>query len=146
LKQFCILIVVLSPACFEAPKERARVKTLLAAQEHLFPGLFGNILRAMKPLIGINHTGGGSSLSEELGVDEEDQFDESLITFKNSKMVCKLPESRSKAQSKVRVGSKIDERKAKEVAVEVAQHNQNNNSNVNNTEENVEMESKEFEC
>lgn len=39
------------PACYEAPKERARVKLLLASQEHLYPNLFQNLLRAMEPLM-----------------------------------------------------------------------------------------------
>eukprot|EP00051_Salpingoeca_urceolata_P006238 m.82757 g.82757 ORF g.82757 m.82757 type:complete len:1210 (+) comp14741_c0_seq3:185-3814(+) len=39
------------PACFEGPRERYRVKTLLAQQEHLYPGLMGNLLRAMRPLM-----------------------------------------------------------------------------------------------
>ena len=29
------------PACFEGPKERHRVKKLLAQEENLFPGIFG---------------------------------------------------------------------------------------------------------
>lgn len=39
------------PACFEGPKERYRIKTLLAQQEHLNPVLMSNLLRAMKPLM-----------------------------------------------------------------------------------------------
>jgi selenocysteine lyase/cysteine desulfurase/tRNA(Ile)-lysidine synthase TilS/MesJ/thiol-disulfide isomerase/thioredoxin len=39
------------PACFEAPKERARIKSVLAAQEHLFPTLFGSLLQCMQPLM-----------------------------------------------------------------------------------------------
>lgn len=39
------------PACFAQPKERQRVKAMLAAQENIFPQLHGNILRAMQPLI-----------------------------------------------------------------------------------------------
>lgn len=39
------------PACFEGPKERYRVKTLLANQEQLFPGVMSNILKAITPLI-----------------------------------------------------------------------------------------------
>eukprot|EP00042_Codosiga_hollandica_P047725 m.522169 g.522169 ORF g.522169 m.522169 type:complete len:178 (+) comp57513_c0_seq2:2809-3342(+) len=39
------------PACFEGPKERYRVKTLIAQQEHLFPNLLNNLLRTMKPLL-----------------------------------------------------------------------------------------------
>jgi len=39
------------PACFEAPKERARTKLLLASQEHLHPALFACLLQAMRPLM-----------------------------------------------------------------------------------------------
>ncbi len=39
------------PACFEGPKERYRIKTLLAQQEHLFPDLLSNLLRTMTPLL-----------------------------------------------------------------------------------------------
>merc|ERR1711968_126074 len=39
------------PACFEGPKERHRVKKLLAQEESLFPGMFGNLRRAMLPLM-----------------------------------------------------------------------------------------------
>eukprot|EP00047_Mylnosiga_fluctuans_P015090 m.43252 g.43252 ORF g.43252 m.43252 type:complete len:1037 (+) comp5771_c0_seq1:72-3182(+) len=58
------------PACFEGPKERYRVKTLLAQQEHLFPGLVGNLLRAMRPLMLTDtfHLGGAPAA----GDDEED--------------------------------------------------------------------------
>lgn len=39
------------PACFEEPKERYRVKTLLAQQEHLFPTLMESLAKAMEPLM-----------------------------------------------------------------------------------------------
>jgi selenocysteine lyase/cysteine desulfurase/tRNA(Ile)-lysidine synthase TilS/MesJ len=39
------------PACFSAPKERHRVKVLLAQQENLFPNLFSSLQKAMKPLM-----------------------------------------------------------------------------------------------
>ena len=39
------------PACFQQPKERARMKTLLTAQEVLFPQLFPNLQRTMMPLM-----------------------------------------------------------------------------------------------
>jgi selenocysteine lyase/cysteine desulfurase/tRNA(Ile)-lysidine synthase TilS/MesJ len=39
------------PACFEIPKERARVKALLASQEHLYPNLFYSLLSSMRPLM-----------------------------------------------------------------------------------------------
>ena len=39
------------PACFSAPKERHRIKVLLAQQENLFPNLFSSIMKSMKPLM-----------------------------------------------------------------------------------------------
>eukprot|EP00912_Choanoflagellata_sp_UC4_P001244 UC4_evm5s776 len=39
------------PACFDAPQERYRIKTLLSQQEHLHPGIFQSLQRAMKPLM-----------------------------------------------------------------------------------------------
>lgn len=42
------------PACFEAPKERQRMKQLLAQQELAFPSLFSSLLSAIKPIIKID--------------------------------------------------------------------------------------------
>ena len=39
------------PACFSAPKERHRIKLMLAEQENLFPGLFQSILKSIDPLM-----------------------------------------------------------------------------------------------
>lgn len=39
------------PACFQEPKERARVKSVLANQEQLFPQLPRRLLAAMRPLM-----------------------------------------------------------------------------------------------
>ena len=39
------------PACFEQPKERARVKQLLAQEESMVPSLFANMRRALLPLM-----------------------------------------------------------------------------------------------
>jgi tRNA(Ile)-lysidine synthase TilS/MesJ len=39
------------PACFEAPKERARLKKLLKKEESMFPRLFANLGAAMTPLV-----------------------------------------------------------------------------------------------
>ena len=39
------------PACFESPKERARVKKVLATQESLWPNLYGNVRNALRPLM-----------------------------------------------------------------------------------------------
>jgi hypothetical protein len=39
------------PACFEAPKERYRIKCLLATQEALFPSLFHALTKTLLPLM-----------------------------------------------------------------------------------------------
>lgn len=44
------------PACFEAPKERHRIKQLLASQEILFPRIFPSLMAAIKPIMAINRT------------------------------------------------------------------------------------------
>jgi hypothetical protein len=44
------------PACFEAPKERRRIKKLLAQQESLFPATFKHLKRAMIPLMSSDGT------------------------------------------------------------------------------------------
>ena len=44
------------PACFEAPKERRRIKKLLAQQESLFPATFKHLRRAMIPLMSADGT------------------------------------------------------------------------------------------
>lgn len=63
------------PACFSAPKERARMKQLLAAQEHMFPNVYNSLRSAMQPLMSITETGqekqkGGQSSHH----DEEDEM------------------------------------------------------------------------
>ena len=40
------------PACFAMPQQRFAMKALLAEQERQHPALFGNLLAAMKPLLG----------------------------------------------------------------------------------------------
>ena len=42
------------PACFEAPKERHRIKQLLAQQELLFPCIYLNIKTSILPLMSID--------------------------------------------------------------------------------------------
>jgi tRNA(Ile)-lysidine synthase TilS/MesJ len=39
------------PACFTAPKERERIKQLLASQELMFPNVFNSLCKAIKPLM-----------------------------------------------------------------------------------------------
>jgi tRNA 2-thiocytidine biosynthesis protein TtcA len=65
------------PACFEAPKERQRVKLMLAAQENLHPNLHQTLLRAMRPLMAIGMEDRPHELQNELnrllaGEDEDD--------------------------------------------------------------------------
>ena len=43
------------PACFAAPKERHRIKLLLAKEEFQYHDLFSNLLNAMRPLASVNH-------------------------------------------------------------------------------------------
>ena len=45
------------PACFENPKERHRVKQLLAHQELLFPRLYQSLRTAMRPAMSVRATG-----------------------------------------------------------------------------------------
>ncbi|XP_076052492.1 uncharacterized protein LOC143031974 [Oratosquilla oratoria] len=45
------------PACFEAPKERYRVKQLLAGQELLFSRLYVSLRTAIQPLMSLSRTG-----------------------------------------------------------------------------------------
>eukprot|EP00960_Hanusia_phi_P031501 749326-Hanusia_phi.AAC.1 len=39
------------PGCFEAPQERARIKMVLAAQEQIFPDLYGKLGKSLLPLM-----------------------------------------------------------------------------------------------
>ena len=39
------------PACFEEPKERARVKKMLSREETLYPNFYDNIKRSLLPLM-----------------------------------------------------------------------------------------------
>eukprot|EP00112_Aurelia_sp_Birch-Aquarium-sp1_P009486 Seg208.7 transcript_id=Seg208.7/GoldUCD/mRNA.D3Y31 product=tRNA-cytidine protein_id=Seg208.7/GoldUCD/D3Y31 len=61
------------PACFEAPKERHRMKQLLANQEILFPNLFSSIQTSLKPLFSKNRTGLESSKNNT------DNFEDFLV-------------------------------------------------------------------
>ncbi len=54
------------PACFSAPTERARVKLLLAAEEHETPDLFSSLLRAMRPLMALSDADGRKALLEDV--------------------------------------------------------------------------------
>nr|CAB3260581.1 uncharacterized protein LOC100175538 [Phallusia mammillata] len=58
------------PACFEAPKERHRMKQLLASQEIIHPRLFHSLKEAMHPLYEKNRTGLESSSNHILSNEE----------------------------------------------------------------------------
>jgi len=60
-KSFLPIIPENCPACFEAPKERHRMKQLLAQQELLFPNLFSSLLNALKPLMAVSDAVRGTS-------------------------------------------------------------------------------------
>jgi tRNA(Ile)-lysidine synthase TilS/MesJ len=53
------------PACFEEPKERARMKKLLSKEETLYPSFYDNIKRAMLPLMHDDSTAIMRSYTEE---------------------------------------------------------------------------------
>jgi len=69
------------PACFEAPKERQRMKQVLAQQELLYPRLYWNLKTALYPVIRIDKTGlesvmfGKNSLSSDSHDNDEDDDD-----------------------------------------------------------------------
>jgi selenocysteine lyase/cysteine desulfurase/tRNA(Ile)-lysidine synthase TilS/MesJ len=54
------------PACFEEPKERARVKKLLCREESLYPNFFDNIRRSLIPLMHDDMTAIFRSYTEEV--------------------------------------------------------------------------------
>eukprot|EP00934_Nitzschia_sp_Nitz4_P002828 Nitzschia sp. Nitz4//scaffold107_size73032//38978//44923//NITZ4_005762-RA/size73032-processed-gene-0.110-mRNA-1//1//CDS//3329532599//2818//frame0 len=53
------------PACFEEPKERARVKKLLSREEALYPNFYDNIKRSIMPLMHDDSTAILRSYTEE---------------------------------------------------------------------------------
>ena len=55
------------PACFENPKERHRIKQVLAQQELLFPRLYWSLKSAMHPVMNVNRTGVESELFGKQG-------------------------------------------------------------------------------
>lgn len=53
------------PACFEEPKERARIKKLLSKEEALYPNFYDNIKRSLLPLMHDDATAILRSYAEE---------------------------------------------------------------------------------
>lgn len=68
------------PACFSAPKERHRVKLMLAQQEDLFPGLFQSILKTITPLMttNIKQLMGSGGLNKDDGEDSDEAMEASM--------------------------------------------------------------------
>ena len=77
----CFLLSENCPACFEAPKERQRIKQLLAQQELLFPRLYWNLKTALFPVMRIDRTGlesvvfGRAVADTTVNDDEEEEED-----------------------------------------------------------------------
>ena len=68
------------PACFEAPKERQRIKQLLAQQELLFPRLYWNLKTALFPVMRIDRTGlesvvFGRAIADATEVEDDEEED-----------------------------------------------------------------------
>ena len=111
------VIMETCPACFEAPKERARIKLLLASQEHLHPHLIPNMLQAMKPLMKIKSATGRVQALEEVeagGKDDEDEEDE-FIELKgnagvNGDGTCPLPNKSSSSSDSSDNSTKANKR------------------------------------
>lgn len=82
------------PACFSAPKERHRIKLMLAQQENLFPGLFQSILKTIRPLMLSNIkklSDGTYSLGKEVavsGAEGGDADDDSDVEAEAQMMKC----------------------------------------------------------
>ena len=71
------------PACFEAPKERQRIKQLLAQQELLFPRLYWNLKTALFPVMRIHRTGlesvvFGRAVADTTVDDDEEEEEDGL--------------------------------------------------------------------
>ena len=79
----CFLSSENCPACFEAPKERHRIKQLLAQQELLFPRLYWNLKTALFPVMRIDRTGlesvvFGRAVADTTVDDDEEEEEDGL--------------------------------------------------------------------
>jgi tRNA(Ile)-lysidine synthase TilS/MesJ len=85
------------PACFSAPKERHRIKLMLAQQENLFPNLFQSILKTITPLMRANladlNVDQIGKKQGNGGVSDDEEFDGALGKLSNG--VCPI-ESKKK--------------------------------------------------
>lgn len=62
------------PACFSAPQERYKMKTLLSSLEFDYPQLFSTLLRTMRPLFSVSTANKGDKATEGLAVLDEDDL------------------------------------------------------------------------
>ena len=69
------------PACFQNPKERQRMKVLLAQQENLFPSLFSSLQKSMIPLM----KGNIKDLMNGKEKDNKDKEDNGVCDIKKGK-------------------------------------------------------------
>ena len=86
------------PACFQNPKERQRMKVLLAQQENLFPSLFSSLQKAMIPLMKGN-------IQDLINGKNKDIIKE----IKDNPDVCEFKKGNGKGKSYCSVGDEFDE-------------------------------------
>ena len=86
------------PACFQNPKERQRMKVLLAQQENLFPSLFSSLQKAMIPLMKGN-------IQDLINGKNKDIIKE----IKDNPDVCEFKKGKGKGKNFCSVGDEFDE-------------------------------------
>ena len=80
------VIVENCPACFVAPKERHRVKLLLAQQEYEYPHIFQTLLRTLHPLLSHNRSTPTPTLeTSDIAVDDLSETDTCLEPAEKNK-------------------------------------------------------------
>eukprot|EP00536_Pseudo-nitzschia_multiseries_P013013 jgi/Psemu1/245063/estExt_Genewise1.C_5290049 len=87
------------PACFEEPKERARMKKLLSKEEALYPSFYDNIKRAMLPLMHDDATAIMRSYTEEAIAKSRKGIKKKPSDYKNGNRVGIQGESSLSSQS-----------------------------------------------
>jgi tRNA(Ile)-lysidine synthase TilS/MesJ len=105
------------PACFEEPKERARIKALLKAQERLYPNLFGNLLGAIKPLMHpdlhldqiLTQLDKDSKTSKNKKYYPKRRSDQEQAAYRDARAKAKLEAKQQKSQKKNGEESVVDE-------------------------------------
>lgn len=91
------------PACFEEPKERARIKALLKSQENLHPQLFYNLVKAIQPLMSSNIN--PQKLFEAEMKQREKELADELENIRNARKVKKNEPGAPSSSSSAATGS-----------------------------------------